>query len=268
MVGISSALWSQEPCPLGPFVVIRGYSTSNNNPNGKPKRLPKEAKLRLSEQLRANTQLNETLTGLILSDGHIELMGNNARFKLHLKDRDFTYHVWNLFNDFDIVGAEPRTVNHSFKQTGKSSTSYYFCTFSLPYFSEQHDKWYTFNKSTGRYVKGVPNNIADILTARAFAYFLCGDSSYHQVWGYMYLYTNSFTLDEVKLIIKALKSNFGIDSSVNTANKLKEQYRVYIPKRMVPVVQSVVKPYIHPSFLYRIGLANNDGENTSDSSES
>jgi hypothetical protein len=58
------------------------------------------------------------------------------------------------------------------KVTGKTYFSYTFTTFTHPYFTELFKLWY--KNVDGKNIKVIPDNISDLLTPIAFAYWLGG----------------------------------------------------------------------------------------------
>lgn len=68
------------------------------------------------------------------------------------------------------------------------------------------------------------------------------------------LSTHSFSLEELDLLKKALASNLSIVDSINTHNKEKEQYALYITKNQLPLVRDLVIKYIHPDMLYKLNV--------------
>ncbi len=52
-----------------------------------------------------------------------------------------------------------------------------------------------------------------------------------------------------------LLTKFNIESARYNTGKGKEQYTIRIPKRDVPKLQELVKPYIPSSMAYRVGLS-------------
>lgn len=121
-----------------------------------------------------------------------------------------------------------------------------FGTRTLPCFNEIYKLFYK-NR-----VKVIPNNIEELITDISLAYWIMGDGSWK---GYgLRLHTNNFTKSEVELLIKAINNKFGFNSSINIANKSKEQYTIYIPSKDIANLKSLVIPYILPSFLRKLGI--------------
>jgi hypothetical protein len=65
------------------------------------------------------------------------------------------------------------------------------------------------------------------------------------------LSTNSFTYDDCLILIQALKDNFGIKASVQSAG-CKNQYILYIWKESMNDLRNIVFPYIVPGRKYKL----------------
>jgi hypothetical protein len=148
------------------------------------------------------------------------------------------------------AAAAPKEVSQFLKSTGQTYLGYSFVTFTLPYFSKLHSKWY--RKENDRNIKVVPCNIADLLTPIALAYWLAGDGSYVKAKGIIQISTYSFTPQEVDQLRSVLLDQFNIESTRNVLRP--GQYMIRIPKREVPQVQQLVKAHIPPTMASRVGL--------------
>ena len=196
----------------------------------------------------------EIMHGLILGDGHLhqkrkthkpmftQTFGQNAEL--------FAKHVFEVFTDF----CTPKGF-YSYKvQSGKNSPFYQrfiVRTTSLEVLQEFVNMYYNVN-SLGKRIKLLPLNIENIITPVVLAYFLMSDGNYHKTNHIIRLCTNNFTKQEVELLSTAIYNKYNIQSRVQRARK--EQYIIVISKSQVPQLQTLVKPHIIPSMLYRIGL--------------
>ncbi|CAJ0755113.1 3631_t:CDS:2 [Entrophospora sp. SA101] len=156
-------------------------------------------------------QLQQVITGMILGDGHLQLRGSLARFTIGLKDKEFAYHLWDLFNSIGIVGAEPYCSTSVIKPSGNLSVTYHFVTFTLPYFTHLYHNWYRLDN--GKKVKALPSNIDELLTPVALAYWISSDGSYNKTQGAVIIHTESFSPDEVEILRSILSDKFNIDST-------------------------------------------------------
>jgi hypothetical protein len=65
------------------------------------------------------------------------------------------------------------------------------------------------------------------------------------------LCTNSFKYTECLLLVKALKDNFNIKSTIQSAGA-PNQYIIYILKESMDDLRNIVGPYIIPEMKYKI----------------
>jgi len=70
------------------------------------------------------------------------------------------------------------------------------------------------------------------------------------------LNTHSFSLEELNLLIKALDTNFSfaLKATINSFNKEKSQYTLYISKNQMSLVIDLVIDYIHKDMLYKLNI--------------
>jgi LAGLIDADG DNA endonuclease family len=106
-----------------------------------------------------------------------------------------------------------------------------------------------YKKCNGKKIKRIPDNIDLYLTARALAFWIMDDGSKEKSG--ILLHTNSFTHEEVLLLVSTLKSNFGIISKIR---KKYDRYIIYISSKSVPLVVKLVKKHMHPKFYYKVGI--------------
>jgi hypothetical protein len=89
---------------------LRGYAT-------KPSKQPALTKEQKAAIVFPN-EIQEIITGIILSDGSITMMGHDARLVIHQKDREFVQLIWDLFYRIGIVGAPPKEIRSIIKPSG------------------------------------------------------------------------------------------------------------------------------------------------------
>jgi hypothetical protein len=78
------------------------------------------------------------------------------------------------------------------------------------------------------------------------------DGHFEKNTGGITIYTDSYTPAEVELLQSILLDKYGIKTSHYNNGHGKEQYIIRIPKREVPKLQALVKPYIAASMAYRV----------------
>jgi hypothetical protein len=120
-----------------------------------------------------------------------------------------------------------------------------FKTYSLPCFNELYHLFYPAG------IKVVPANIGELLTPFSLAYWIADDGSWNKPGKYTELSTNSFTLEEVILLINVLNSKWNLK-----CYKCRKgiNYKIIIPSYSIPVLQSLLKDIMPSMMLHKIGL--------------
>ena len=67
------------------------------------------------------------------------------------------------------------------------------------------------------------------------------------------MYTNSFSLDDLNLLVETLDKNFSIKASIRKSS-IEKQQTLYISKKQLPLVRDLIQEYIHPSMLYKLNI--------------
>ena len=76
------------------------------------------------------------------------------------------------------------------------------------------------------------------------------DATLHKNKGLRFC-TNSFTLKEVQYLASVLERKFDLNTSIHKTGVV-NQYNLYIPKSSMADLTKIVKPYIHPTMLYKL----------------
>jgi len=130
---------------------------------------------------------------------------------------------------------------------GKIHQWLYFDTLTYQAFNYYYD---LFNKNN---IKIVPKNIGELLTAKSLAYWAMDDGTADRS-GFV-LNTNSYTKEEVELLVSILKNKFDLDCSVHTRNdKVKKPYLIYIKSNSWNKFKSLIEPHVIPHFAYKLVL--------------
>lgn len=189
--------------------------------------------------------LHNIIIGSLLGDLYINKQCNNSRleFKQSLDNKDYVYHLFELFSSYSNMDF-PRHKEYLDKRNNKVYSSVGFATFSLPCFNYYHDLFY----DNG--VKIVPLNIGELFTSVGLAYWAMDDGGKSR--NNFYLNTDSFSLNEVELLIKVLKQNFDLNCTYHI--KRKDQYRIYIKSDSMDKFRKLVTPHFHPSMLYKLEI--------------
>ena len=63
--------------------------------------------------------------------------------------------------------------------------------------------------------------------------------------------TNSFTLEEVKLLCEILNHKYGLNARPQSAGAV-NQYIIYISKASMPLLVKLIGQHMHPSMYYKL----------------
>lgn len=132
-------------------------------------------------------------------------------------------------------------------------TQYWFSTRCLPAISQLHSVWY--KHVDNAYVKIVPSNIKDLLSAIGLAHWIMGDGYF--AGNVVNICTDNFTKEEVLILIKALNDKFGIKATINkrTNPNGKVVWRIRVSKNSMANLINISKPYFIPEMLYKLGIS-------------
>ena len=126
----------------------------------------------------------------------------------------------------------------------------YYCrfrTFTFSSFYWIYDGFY------GKGRKVIPVWIEEYLSPIALAIWIMDDGGWIKDRG-IKLSTNSFSLSDIKKLVKILETKYGLNNiAIHSAGSL-DQYNIYIPKSNLPVLIPIVLPYMHAKFLYKLNL--------------
>lgn len=192
--------------------------------------------------------LQEVIIGLSLGDLHIDRKFNNSRlmFQQGLIHEAYIINLYDLFKDF--CGSPLKySVRKPDLRTGKIYSRIMFNTYALPCFNYYHELFYVDR------VKIIPKNIGEILTPISLAYWAMDDGNKKE--NAFYLNTDSYTFNEVELLIKVLKQKFDLNCTYHKRGK--DSYRIYIKFDSMTKFKSLVAPHFHDSMMYKL-IVNND----------
>lgn len=182
---------------------------------------------------------------MALGDLYIRKRSKNTclNFKQSIKNEAYILHLYTLFQEFCKMSPKIKDA----KLKDKTHQSIYFDTLSYPAFNYYYDLFYRDKK------KIVPHNIEELLTAKSLAYWAM-DDGHPERSGFIFN-TNSFTLIEVQLLVKALKSKFGLNCSIHTRKDLVNQpHFIYIKSDSWIKFKNLIEPYVIPHFKYKLEL--------------
>jgi LAGLIDADG DNA endonuclease family len=115
----------------------------------------------------------------------------------------------------------------------------------LPCFTQLYNLFYING------VKAIPAEfIYDLLTPVALAHWICCDGSTQRSG--LVLCTDSYTIQEVVLLMNVLIIKFRLECTLRYHGPNKTHPRIYIRQGSMPLLRSIVFPYMDPSMLNKI----------------
>ncbi len=200
------------------------------------------------EECELTPEQKEIIIGVILGDGCLEKLNirSNTRLKIDNAYPDQEKFVYTLRKFFDsITNMEPKILTRTDKRSNKTSQSISFSTLTLPCLNYYHELFYKNKK------KSIPSNIEELLTERGLAFWLMGDGLYRKDRGGVIICTDSFVLEDTKLLTAVLINKFELSAS--TSKHKDNVYRIYIHKKSVDKLIGLVKPYFISTMEYKLG---------------
>lgn len=132
-------------------------------------------------------------------------------------------------------------------RAGKLSYGLQFFSRSLPCFTELYSLFYP-NKT-----KVIPANIYDLLTPVALAHLIMGDGEARTAG--LVLCTNSFSVQDVVRLMNVLNIRYGLECLLRLKKQNKKiEYLIYMRQSSMPILRSIVTPYLHPSMYYKLKI--------------
>ncbi len=198
--------------------------------------------------IRLNSFQKEVPVGILLDDGWLQKRNENQNTRFGFaqsgkeEKREYFYLVFNLFLPFCSLNYKAVTKNVVRKGYDTIHTSILFVTIRLFCFNYYYSLFYPNRK------KHVPLNIIDIFTAASLAHFIMCDGSKHNKG--LHLNTYGFDQDSVNRLIMVLETKFEVECTIH---KHKSGPRIYIPQGSIDKVRVLVKLYMIPSMVYKIG---------------
>lgn len=177
---------------------------------------------------------NELIVGKLLGDGSLEDRGNaNSRLQIRhsIQQREYVDWCYEQLKEFSC--SNPK----------KHKESYYFRTKSLPIFSHLRKIWYK-NKR-----KILPTNLK--LSPFSLAIWYMDDGYYDRVRKSVWLCTHCFNEQELDFL-----QNLFQEMKIKTG-KIKDRthFKLRVLLEDTESFIQIIKPYIIPSLLYKIGIA-------------
>ena len=202
-------------------------------------------------KLSLSKRQKEILIGVILGDGHIEKLYNPILGKLKIehsyKQKDYVDWLYREFRSW--VRSKPRL--RKVKAFGKIYWKYGFATYGHRLLGEFRERFYKGKK------KVVPRSLEKDITPLGLAVLYMDDGSIkskrHKG---VFLNTQGFEDDELRILQKILENKFGIKSTTReqTRGKITKK-QIYFGGEAGERLIALIRPYIIPSMEYKIPRA-------------
>lgn len=190
-----------------------------------------------------NKDVISLLIGSLLGDSYAEKRSGATRIQFKQSSRNVEYLMW--FHKFLADRGYCNPVKPAMKTTiGKHGKVYYYYvikTWSSPSLNWVYDAFYVDG------VKRVPQCINEYLDAFALAVWIMDDGGPHNEG--LLLSTYCFSVEDVNMLASILRTNFNLKCSVNLR---KAGPVIYIFKESMPLVRTLVMPYLVPSMYYKV----------------
>lgn len=195
-----------------------------------------------------NYNVLSILLGSLLGDAHMERDGNGSRVCFYQKGDHIEYIIW-LHSTLLSYGYCKQSIPQIQSRINNDKLVYYsrFRTFTYSSFNWIYDEFYV-NK-----VKVVPKVLEIYMSPLALSVWIMDDGTWIKNRG-ISIATNSYSLENVKYLIHLLENQFRLDGLSAVKGSGINQYMIYIPKRNLSTLMPLLKPHIHPMFLYKLGL--------------
>jgi hypothetical protein len=199
----------------------------------------------ITKKVRINTALpshiEQMITGLLLSDGYLRFGKGcqNASFKFTQSVKNLPYFV-QVFGLLSHYCSSMPYLESSLAR-GNLNYNFRFETRAYPVFTSLRNIWYPDG------TKLVPDTIYNYLSPLALAHWAQGDGS-KQSTGFV-LCTESFSYSDVCQLISILLLRYQLKCSITSSI---HGPRIYIRTCSAQRFSSIVRPYFHPSMLYKL----------------
>ena len=180
------------------------------------------------------------------------------RFIVNNLEKAYINHLYSIFSVY--VKTPPKDVIVSIFKLKKGITKeIMFSTLKYEYFNWIEETFYLYIEERDRKLKIVPENARDKLTPVSLAYLIMDSDAYSGINGGISLNTEKFSDKDVLYLMNILETKFNLSCSLINypymTNKEEIRHRININKSSLPDLINLVKPYMIPSMLYKLGIS-------------
>ena len=190
---------------------------------------------------------HDLIMGSLLGDASIRQRDRNCCFRVAHSLKQKEYINWKLdklklFNISEFVERKKIINNRELNIIELSTKTH-------PVFNYYRNLFYKEDR------KIIRNEMLEQLNPFSLAIWICDDGSYETKQGYIILCTNAFSLEEHNSMKKFFNSKFGLDPTIGFRDN--KYYYLRFKQNDSKKLIEIVKPFIPPSMIYKIGEKNN-----------
>ena len=187
------------------------------------------------------------LIGTLLGDAYIQPVGKrNARLRLEhsIHQKDYIFWKWEVFKNY--MQSRPKLIKR-YNPRWKKWYSYYRCqSHSSPIFAKYRRLFYEDNR------KRIPQNIKTLLKAPlTLAVWFMDDGYFYKRNKHIFIYLPKYKFEEIELLRRALKENFGLQAKYKEKKKGAERY-LWFDKTESEKLLRIIEPHLLPSFKSKL----------------
>ena len=198
--------------------------------------------LQKNPELLVSSEEHDLIIGSLMGDASIRKRERNSCFGVahSIKQRDYVHYKLDILKDFKISEFYERK-----REINKREVHMiYLATRTHPVFNYYGNLFYKDKKK-------VTNEILGQLNSRSLAVWVCDDGSYSKKQRYIILCTNSFSLEEHKLMKEFFKGKFGLDPTIGFRDG--KYYYLRFKQEDTKKLIKIIKPFIPEFMIYKIG---------------
>jgi hypothetical protein len=202
-----------------------------------------------------NIDIISLIIGSTLGDSHLEKrkkgVGTRIIFEQASLNMEYLFWYHEYLSSRGYCSSSKPILKERITEKGTKYYQYRVNSYTFHSFNWIHEMFYKLVDN--KYVKFVPLNIEKYLSPFALAIWFMDDGS--EVDTGVRLATYCFTFEEVKFLCKVLEKKYKIIATAAKSGKSKG-YFIYIDYNSIELFSNIIKPYLHHSLVYKLGLTN------------
>lgn len=212
-----------------------------------------ETKIRSDKRIGPhNIDIISLIVGSTLGDTHLEKRnkGLGSRVIFEQSNKNVEYLMWfhQYLSSRGYCSKKKPLLKKRIREGGQVLYHYRINSYTFTSLNWIRDIFYKENEGITK--KVIPAEIKEYLTPFALAIWFMDDGS--KLGKGAKIATNGYELSELKSIIIVLKDKYNLEATYHKG-AINKGHTIYIPSKSMKLFSSIVKPYILPSMLYKLG---------------